>query len=409
MNRRIVVAFSLSLIIQALIAPDALAAKPAPLAPLDNATVDSYLAKTRAYMKAGDAKSVLKIQEFMIKHFPNEPAFYQIAGEAQSSLNQPQKSIELLDKAQGLLKTNPHPRFGIPGGKLPLCIARGRSYCKMRNFSKALENFNEAIKLDTAGKYKMLYAVRGIVHLELNQKSEAKKDLEQLKDVNLDHLTLYDAAILACKLGDYQEALNFGKRSVAKNGEDPLYLGNCAYYFFELGRDSEALEFYKRAAASRKSKMSAYADYAWLEKISGHIDAAEAHARTAIELFPETKKTSSEDMNAWVNAATAYIVLNQFEEARNTLAELKRLFPNSREYYRQEGRILKAEGKLDEALEAYSKYLANGEACRGYSERAEILKKLNRLEEAKKDLQLAKEKGYLPAEKEISELSQESR
>ncbi len=93
MSRKFVTAISLSLLIQSCIAPYTLAAKPSPVAPLDNASVSSYLAKTSAYAKAGDAKSVLKIQEFMIQHFPNEPAFYQMAGEAQSSLNNHLKAI----------------------------------------------------------------------------------------------------------------------------------------------------------------------------------------------------------------------------------------------------------------------------------------------------------------------------
>lgn len=406
MSRKLVTVLSLSLLIQAGITPNAFAAKPAPVAPLDKATVDSYLAKTRAYMKAHDAKSVLKIQEFMIKHFPNEPAFYQIAGEACTNLNEHQKAIEYLNKALALLKTNPHPRFGVPDGRVLSSMALGKSYCKMRNYSKALEYFNEAIQLDTTGKYKMLYAIRGIINLELNKKSEAKKDLELLKNANLDSTGLYDTAILACKLGCFEDALNFGKKSVAKKPEDPMFLGNCAYYFFELGRDSEALEFFKRAIATRKAQMSIYCDYAWLEKITGHIDEAEPLAKSAIELFPKTKIDGSNDSNTWINAATAYIVLNQFDEARNVLAELKKLFPNCKEYYRQKGRILKAEGKLEEALESYSKFLEDGEACRGFSERADILKKLNRLDEAKKDLETAKSKGYLPADKEIAELSQ---
>ncbi len=406
MSCKFVTAISLSLLVQSCIAPSALAAKPSPVAPLDNATVSSYLAKTRAYMKAGDAKSVLKIQEFMIQHFPNEPAFYQIAGEAQSSLNNHQKSIELLDKAQNLLKTNPNARFGIPDGKLPLYISRTRSYSRLKNYPKALENLNEAIKLDTAGKYKMLYAIRGTINLELNKITEAKKDFEKIKNADLDHVALYDAAVLGYKLGYFVDAANLGKKAVAKKPEDPLYLGNCGYYFFELGRDSEAAEFFKRAIATRKAPMNSYCDYAWLEKISGHIDEAEPHAKTAIELYPKTKKEASYDYNTFLNGATAYMVLNQFDEARKELTELKKQFPNCKEYYRQEGRILKAEGKLEQALEAYSKYLENSEASRAFSERAAILKKLNRLDEAKKDLEKAKANGYLPADKEIAELSE---
>lgn len=406
MSRKLVTAISLSLLVQSCIAPNALAAKPSPVAPLDNATVSSYLAKTRAYMKAGDAKSVLKIQEFMIQHFPNEPAFYQMAGEAQSSLNNHQKAIELLDKAQNLLKTNPNPRFGIPGGKLPLCMARTKSYAKMKNYSKALENLNEAINLDTAGKYKMLYAIRGNINLELNKITEAKKDFEKIKNAELDHVALYDTAILAYKLGYFLDAANLGKKAVAKKPEDPLYLGNCGFYFFELGRDSEAAEFFKRAIATRKAPMNSYCDYAWLEKITGHIDEAEPHAKTAIELYPKTKREDSNDYNTFINGAIAYLVLNQFDEARKELTELKKQFPNCKEFYRQEGRILKAEGKLDQALEAYSKYLEKGEASRALSERAAILKELNRLDEAKKDLEKAKANGYLPADKEIAELSE---
>ena len=406
MSRKLVTVLSLSLLIQAGITPNAFAAKPAPMAPLDKATVDSYLAKTRAYMNAHDSASVLKIQEFMIKHFPNEPAFYQIAGEACSNLNQHQRALELLDKSQSLLKTNPNPRFGTAGGKLPLCVARAKSYQKMKNNSKALENLSEAIRLDTNRKYSMLYAIRGGIHLEMGNIVEAKKDLERSKNADLDHIGLYDAAILASLLGNFEDAANLAKKSVAKNPEAPMYLGNCAYYFFELGRDTEALEFFKRAIATRKPEMNVYSDYAWLEKVTGHIDEAEPHAKTAIELYPQAKKERAEDKSTWVNGAIAYIVLNQFDEARNVLAELKKLFPNCKEYYRQKGRILKAEGKLEEALEAYSKYLENGEACRGFSERAEILKKLNRIDEAKKDLETAKSKGYLPADKEIAELSQ---
>lgn len=406
MSCKFVTAISLSLLIQSCIAPFALATKPSPLAPLDKATVNSYLTKTSAYARAGDAKSVLKIQEFMIQHFPNEPAFYQMAGEAQSSLNNHQKAIELLDKAQNLLKTNPNPRFGIPGGKLPLCMARTKSYAKLKNYPKALENLNEAINLDTAGKYKMLYAVRGSINLELNKIAEAKKDFDKIKNADLDHLALYDAAILGSKLGYFEEAANLGKKAVAKKPEDPMYLGNCGYYFFELGRDSEANEFFKRAIATRKAHMNSYSDYAWLEKISGHIDEAEPHAKTAIELYPKTKREDSNDYNTFINGAIAYMVLNQFDEARKELTELKMQFPNCKEYYRQEGRILKAEGKLDQALEAYSKYLEKGEASRGFSERAAILKKLNRVDEAKKDLEKAKANGYLPADKEIAELSE---
>ncbi|MBP7862363.1 tetratricopeptide repeat protein [bacterium] len=376
-------------------------------ATLDKATTDMYLAKAKSYRAAHDSKSVLKIQEFLLKYYPNEPVFYKIAAECYSALGEDQKAIDYFDKSEALFKTNPKPRFVADKGPFPIYLCKAISYNNLKKYSKALENVNEAIKIDTPHNFPVLYVLRANIFLQIDRFEDAKKDFDTLMKCKLDGFDSYDAAILASRLGLFNDAANLSKKSVAKNPLDPKFLGNCGYFLFETGKDSEAEDFFKRAIASKDCGMNAYSDYSWLEKITGHIDQAEPHAKKAISLYADAKKKKTNELSTLMNGAIAYTVLNQFEDARQQLKLAQQLDPKDREYFRHEGRILKAEGKLDEALEAYNKYLEKGLACRGYSERAAILKKLNRKDEAKKDLERAKEKGYVIADGEIADLDNE--
>lgn len=372
-------------------------------AAMPKATSDNYLAKGKAYTEAGDFASALKIYEYMSKSFPSEPTFLFMIGELQSALKQPQKAIASFDKGEALLKKNPVPRFRLMMGGFPIDLAKAESYAALKNYAKAEENFNSALK--RSGKFSGKVLVRrGFYYLHRNELAKAQSDYDTARKLATDWSDFFNCGVLAGKMGRFIDGEKLTKRANLKKPFDVKILHNGAFFLYELGKDDESLSWFTQAVDTKSPKrLALYADMAQLEKTLGKNELAQEHAREAIKL--QNEKGRVLDSNDHVCLGICHTILSDYDKANQEVSLAKKLDPAFFDAERQTARILVLQGKLQEALDSYNKYLENGFACRGYSERAHVLNAMGRKEEAVKDLQTAMSKGYVLADKEIAELN----
>jgi tetratricopeptide (TPR) repeat protein len=84
-------------------------------------------------------------------------------------------------KFEAALKANPRlagPELAKVHNNLAFCLRKQSP----ANFSRALEHYNEALKLNP--KLAEAYEYRGVLYAEMNRKADAEKDLATLKRLN---------------------------------------------------------------------------------------------------------------------------------------------------------------------------------------------------------------------------------
>ena len=65
---------------------------------------------------------------------------------------------------------------------------RGHNYYHLGQFERAIEDFNEAIRLDT--EFALAYANRALAHTRLNMDAEAEQDFKRAEELGFDSETL---------------------------------------------------------------------------------------------------------------------------------------------------------------------------------------------------------------------------
>jgi tetratricopeptide (TPR) repeat protein len=196
--------------------------------------------------------------------------------------------------------------------------------------------------------------------------------LEVTTDNSVAHIGL--ATALAEK-GLTDEAVLHIRAVLAVNPHDAVALESLALYHIYTGDDSDALKELNTAAGYAKYpdvQERIHMTLGALDSNLGNMEKAKSEYREAIVAQPE-------DYKPYLNLGVHLYLEGKYDEADAKLSQSIAIFPTSAAYYYR-GETLEAEGKLQQAGEAYRKAL---EISPGYDEAKKALEKvLQRMQSA---------------------------
>ena len=115
---------------------------------------------------------------------------------------------------------------------------------------------------------------------------------------------------------------------------------------------------------------------------SGRFAEAESHLRAALEKNPNTQTYTALGIVLWQQG--------RVDEAIANLRAAIEADPNNAAAYDQLGTILIQQGKLEEAASTYRDLIRNRPSAAAHQELAQVLTRLGRTDEARKEMEMAK-------------------
>lgn len=194
---------------------------------------------------------------------------------------------------------------------------RGLAYVKLKEYDKAMEDFNRSIELYDG--YTDAYNNRGLLYMELREYEKALFDFKKVIDLDPDHLEAYvNLANIYYGKGDYDRAISFYNRALEK---DPYFAqayngrGNA---YLEKGYLNKALEDYNRSININPDYTEAYNNRGILYSLTEKQDKAIKDFTKAIAISPDY-------INAYYNRAISYFKKGEPEKGKKDIEKLKSL------------------------------------------------------------------------------------
>jgi tetratricopeptide (TPR) repeat protein len=216
------------------------------------------------------------------------------------------------------------------------------------NNTKALENYNQALKLDP--KLDRAYFNRGLVYQDLEDNEKALEAYNQYLKLNPNYARAYNNRGIVYKdLGNNAKALEDYNQALKLM---PNYAG--AYYnrgdlYQKMGNNTKALEDYNEAL-NLKPDVGAYIKRAdFYQKIGDNIK--------ALDDYNEALKFSPKYFALYLNRAMLYEKLGENKKALRDYNQAIMLDPKNAYTYSNRGFIYQNSGDNAKALEDYNQVL----------------------------------------------------
>ncbi len=138
-----------------------------------------------------------------------------------------------------------------------LYFRKGLVQAKMKKFREALEDFSEALRLDSGLTEALIN--RGTVHYYLNELNQAESDLRTaLRLTPGEGNALNSLGMVSSKRGDQEQAREFVEQALAFAPNDPYFLNNLGYILLLTGNMEQARENIDNSIARDPSNAWAY-------------------------------------------------------------------------------------------------------------------------------------------------------
>jgi tetratricopeptide (TPR) repeat protein len=206
---------------------------------------------------------------------------------------------------------------------------RGVSYAMAGEYEKALAEFDQALRLKPT--YANSWFNRGEIHYEQGKYAEAIADYNNALRASPDDAETYTRRGHAYfKLGRYREALRDYSRAVELKGDDALAYLNRGEAYLSLSMWTQASQDYRQAITLDGSLGRAYQGAAWLmatcpDQRFRFPDRVVAAALKAIELAGEEA-----DYRYYDTLAAAYATAGDFTKAKETIAQALTMAPSDK-------------------------------------------------------------------------------
>jgi tetratricopeptide (TPR) repeat protein len=241
---------------------------------------------------------------------------------------------------------------------------RGSDYFYKNNMVKAMEDFDESIKI--CQTYPVTYFNKGLIYSSANDHYKAEyffslamkydtlsEDVKLLKGDTYDKLS-----IEKIKLRKFNEAMVVLKKGTDSYPDDSRLHNNIGLVYYNTEKFDSALIEYGRAIEAGENNYAYYDNRGMTEYHLGDLKSALNDFNAALELKPDY-------LDSWGNKGITKVKLNDFEGA---VSDLTKVLINSK-----------------------------GNTGAAYYYRGIAYLKLNRIKEAKMDWKKAAESGYLKA------------
>ena len=144
----------------------------------------------------------------------------------------------------------------------------------------------------------------------------------------------------------------------------------------------EAAEMYRESLELDPESPSAHYNLAASLARAGEFAEAERHFRAALEKQPNSQTYTGLGIVLWQQGRA--------DEAIASLNDAIEADPKNAAAYDQLGTILVRQGKLEEAVSSYRLLVRNRPSAAAHQELAQVLTRLGRTDEARKEMEMAK-------------------
>lgn len=186
---------------------------------------------------------------------------------------------------------------------------RGNVYYFLGEYSKAIDDYSQAIKLAPAET--LYYIYRGNAYYDLDQPDAALKDYEYViantpKESN--STTMERIAKCYYKKKDYKTAVLYYKKSLTFLPSRSAYVG-IGMSFSKLEDYKSAITSYKKALALDSTYSSALSELGWAYYCTGNFKKSISYSYKAL-------KNNEKDVSSMFNIALATLRIGDFEKAK---------------------------------------------------------------------------------------------
>lgn len=194
---------------------------------------------------------------------------------------------------------------------------------------------------------------------------------------------LFIMGTACCQIGDFEQGLNYLKKSTRVNPKNFHAFGNMGKLNADLGRFNEAVINYNKALQIHPDFPEALLGRGNALLELGRVEDAISNYDELISLVPNFPI-------AHANKGKAFEALNRYDEALDCYNKAIGLAPDFAEAFSNRGNVFKNLGDLKNALGSYDEAIGLNPKLEGaYSNRAGILEALKKYEEAIADLDRA--------------------
>lgn len=217
----------------------------------------------------------------------------------------------------------------------------------MRDFRQSTIAYRRLVELGKAGAPEYVRLAEALVRSgQVDAGREAMQAAEKLAPDDL--YTLHGIAMLAGMTGDYQRALEYSERAIAKAPAAENSWSSKGYSLLKLGRIPEAILALETAVGLNPKSINAL------------INLGEAKVRNrefgpAIRVLERALEINPNALDARVYVAQAYLSVKQFAKTREHLQVVFQQSPNFPQALGLMTLTAVVEGKNDEALENFSR------------------------------------------------------
>ena len=188
-------------------------------------------------------------------------------------------------------------------------------------------------------------------------------------------------ALASIDIGELEVAEAHYRESLALEPQPAIY-NDLGFVLERQGLTEEALEMYRKAIELDPESASGHHNLAGSLARQGEHAQAERHFRAALERKPTTQ--------SYTGLGFVLRAQDRTDEAIGAFQQAIETDPKNAAAYDQLGTIQIAEGKLEEAASTYRRLARTQPSAAAHQELAQVLMRLGREDEARRELEMAK-------------------
>jgi Tfp pilus assembly protein PilF len=210
---------------------------------------------------------------------------------------------------------------------------------------------------------------------------EAVGALEKALAVDPQHWKAHNnMALASIDIGEFELAEAHYRESLAIEPQPAIY-NDLGFVLERQGLPFEAVDMYRKSLELDPESATTHYNLAASLARSGEFAEAEPHFRAVIEKNPSTQAYTGLGIVLWEQGRA--------DEAIASLQSAIKADPKNAAAYDQLGTIQVQQGKLEEAASTYRSLVRSQPSAAAHQELAQVLQRLGRTDEARKELEMA--------------------
>ncbi len=248
------------------------------------------------------------------------------------------------------------------------------------NYPGAVRSYQRG--LDVEPENVELLNALGFSLFQQGKSQEAVAALEKALAVDPKHAKAHNnMALASIDIGELEVAEAHYRESLAIEAQPAIY-NDLGFVLERQGLTEEATEQYRKSLELDPESASAHYNLAASLARSNEFPEAERHFRAALEKKPNTQTHAGLGFVLWK--------LDRVDEAIAQLQHAIEADPKNAAAYDQLGTILVQQGEFEEAASTYRRLVRNQPSAAAHRELAQVLTRLGRPDEARKEMEIAK-------------------